>query len=203
MRGGRGRDDLSGGSGNDELFGGRDGDHLNGGAGQDLLLGGKDGDHAYGGNGNDVLSGGLGMDRLYGEAGHDVLFGGRGSDFLQGGDGDDWIVGGKGRDHLHGASGADTFIFEAEDSGAADETNDVISDFTPGEDILFLEGVAAAMVYSGSKFSPHGASVIGTNHTSGCLVQVDFDGDQIADFWVLLASVDESELSDADFIFWI
>ena len=65
-----------------------------------------------GGDGSDLLSGGKGNDILFGEAGNDIIDGGKGDDILVGGD------------------GSDIFVF---DGGGG---NDVILDFTPGEDLL-------------------------------------------------------------------
>ena len=75
----------------------------------------------FGGQGEDVLQGGAGSDTLFGDAGSDVLLGGAGNDLLSGGAGDDVLVGG---------AGNDVFLFNG---GGG---NDVVLDFTPGEDIL-------------------------------------------------------------------
>ena len=62
----------------------------------------------------------------------DMLTGGAGVDRILGGNGDDIIYDGESRDVLTGGAGADLFVL------AADQTDDLIMDFTPGEDQLDL-----------------------------------------------------------------
>lgn len=71
---------------------------------------------------------------LTGSAGRDVLVGGAGDDHLSAGAGRDILRDGDGADHLTGGAGADIFVL------AYDETPDVITDFTLGEDRLDLSG---------------------------------------------------------------
>ena len=96
--GGRGRDHLEGGCGDDRLHGGRGRDHLEGGCGDDRLHGGRGRDHLEGGCGDDHLYGGRGRDILEGGHGHNHLNGGRGSDryIIENGS-DNIIRDGKGR----------------------------------------------------------------------------------------------------------
>ena len=61
---------------------------------------------------------------------NDTLDGGSGDDKIYGQEGDDTIIGGADDDYLEGGSGSDTFVY-ADGSG-----NDVIKDFTIGEDLL-------------------------------------------------------------------
>jgi hypothetical protein len=76
LHGGKGNDNLTGGSGNDVIYGDEGIDSLSGGNGNDRLLGGSDNDFLYGGFGNDILVGGFGTDWLYGLDGEDILVGG-------------------------------------------------------------------------------------------------------------------------------
>jgi Ca2+-binding RTX toxin-like protein len=122
-----GNDTFKGGGGEDTAFGGGGRDILAGGAGDDRLFGGAGRDRLTGGDGNDRLAGGAGHDRLAGGAGDDTLNGGDGDDMLNGGDGDDWLTGG---------AGADTFVIG--DGGIGINR---ITDFTPGEDRIAVEGV--------------------------------------------------------------
>ena len=71
-------------------------------------------------------------------AGADILDGGAGDDYLFGQEGDDQLIGGTGNDTMSGGSGADTFIWRAAD---ADGSEDVIKDFTIGQDKLNLQEV--------------------------------------------------------------
>lgn len=129
--GGEGDDILDGGAGNDVIDGGGGNDYLQGGEGNDTLLGGEGIDLVDGGAGNDILDGGGGDDVLIGGAGNDLLIGGAGNDSLQGG---------RGRDTLIGGEGKDTFRFERGSTGGKRRRDaDVISDFTPGEDLIQLD----------------------------------------------------------------
>ena len=128
LEGGDGEDSLSGDAGNDELQGGADDDTLSGGDGEDDL---------FGGTGNDIVDGGNDRDDLFGGDGDDTLIGGNGNDDLEGGEGDDILEGGAGDDDLVGGFGADTFKFSSGDG------DDVIEDFTPGEDKIDLSAISS------------------------------------------------------------
>lgn len=74
---------------------------MRGGDGRDVLTGGAGGDKLVGGDGRDRLGGGLGDDLLIGGEGNDVLIGGPGHDVLRGGYGKDALVEGPGKDSIH------------------------------------------------------------------------------------------------------
>src|SRR4051794_1165550 len=84
LHGGKGRDLLQGGSGDDEIHGDNGHDRLAGGAGDDHLFGGKGSDDPEGDDGNDSLAG---------EGGHDHCDGGAGSDAFDNGDEADDMAG--------------------------------------------------------------------------------------------------------------
>ena len=107
-------DTIEGSDGKDWIFASAGNDSVETGAGDDLI---------YGGEGNDYIDAGEGNDAVLGDAGSDTLNGGAGDDFLQGGSGNDVLTGG---------DGADTFLFET------DHGDDVVTDFTNGEDIIDL-----------------------------------------------------------------
>ncbi|UFN50314.1 family 16 glycosylhydrolase [Roseomonas sp. OT10] len=67
--------------------------------------------------------------------------GGSGDDVIRGSIQADTLTGGDGSDQLTGLAGQDTFVLHARETGA-----DVITDFTPGEDVLRLEGLVARQV---------------------------------------------------------
>lgn len=75
-------ENLTGGSGADELRGNDRSNILRGGPGADVIEGGM---------GNDSLYGDAEADTLYGGPGNDMLVGGAGADALRGGDGDDFL----------------------------------------------------------------------------------------------------------------
>jgi 2',3'-cyclic-nucleotide 2'-phosphodiesterase (5'-nucleotidase family) len=136
---GGGNDKLEGGSGNDTLIGGAGNDGLEGDDGDDLLDGGSGNDELDGGSGNDELYGDSGNDKLEGGSGNDGLYGDSGNDKLEGGSGNDTLVGGSGHDRLSGGPGQDIFIFDIRNYGS-----DRIKDFSPGEDMLDLQGLGPA-----------------------------------------------------------
>jgi Ca2+-binding RTX toxin-like protein len=73
MRGGSGRDVLTGGSGADKLIGGEGRDRLSGRGGDDLIFGAPGNDELLGGSGDDVLRGGPGNDKLTGGSGENIV----------------------------------------------------------------------------------------------------------------------------------
>jgi hypothetical protein len=73
MRGGPGRDTLTGGGGPDKLIGGDGNDKLAGRGGDDLLFGGEGNDEIFGGGGDDILRGGTGHDTVTGGTGENVV----------------------------------------------------------------------------------------------------------------------------------
>ena len=147
LKGCDGDDQLTGSLGDDKILGGtgddilRDSDgenFLHGQSGDDLLVlgDGSDSSLAKGGSGDDTLISGAGDDTLRGGGGSDTLTGGHGDDALYGGRDDDTLTGGRGSDFLKGHAGADQFVFNTEEAG-----NDVITDFTAGEDLIILQGL--------------------------------------------------------------
>lgn len=117
------------GNNNDTIIGTASGDILSGGQGNDLIIGRAGNDSLDGGNQDDILYGGEGDDTLLGDNQNDQLFGGSGADSLVGGSQNDTLIGGFGADTLTGSDGADIFRYLD-----ARDTNDVITDFTPGTD---------------------------------------------------------------------
>ena len=78
-------ENVTGGSGNDQITGN---------AANNLLMGGNGNDTLNGGAGNDILLGGAGNDVLKGISGRNILIGGTGGDVLQGGTDDDLLLSG-------------------------------------------------------------------------------------------------------------
>jgi len=75
-----------------------------------------------------------GADTLTGTDEHDSIWAGAGDDVVDGGDGDDFLAGDTGNDTLTGGEGNDIFLISAEGG------DDVITDFTPGDDRIDLTG---------------------------------------------------------------
>ncbi|MGT2509460.1 DUF4214 domain-containing protein [Cupriavidus basilensis] len=128
------------------------------------FIGSNQSDTVYASNSADVLNGGGGNDYIYGNggddtidggAGNDWLYGGEGKDTILGGAGDDFIAGGHGADLLTGGAGADTFYFnfgnnpdEAGKSTNPNAKQDVITDFTFGEDTMQIDVTGAINNFS-------------------------------------------------------
>jgi Ca2+-binding RTX toxin-like protein len=114
IMGSAGKDALTAGSVETEIFGKGGNDKL---TGSDIA--------------NDYLDGGAGNDKIYGNGngggvGRDELFGGKGDDWIAGNAGIDWVTGGKGKDEFYIA--------------LANGNNDIdiIFDFRPGVDKIVL-----------------------------------------------------------------
>ncbi len=118
---------IFGTNGDDTIVGREDASTISGFGGADELIGR---------GAADILNGNEGNDMLEGNAGKDQLFGGNDTDTLVGGGGQDMLNGGPGKDFLTGGPGKDGFVF---DSALSAATNvDVIDDFTPGKDHIYL-----------------------------------------------------------------
>lgn len=171
---------LHGGSGADRIIGGDQGEMICAGLGEDDVDGGAGNDLIYGGGGADILRGGDGDDLLVGGAGADWLYGDGGADRLFGGEGDDQIILEIGADVATGGAGADTFFLR---SGQG-----VITDFTPGEDVLNL----ATFVDFASLWEMKKVSV-----ETGGDIEIALGGDNC----LVLCDTQLADLHAADFVF--
>ena len=213
--GGLGDDSIAGGGGDDIIFGGTGADTMNGGSGVDRIDydGGSAGikvdlvkQTATGGDATgDVFSsiedvaGTDFADTLTGNSASNTLWGRAGNDKLSGAAGADDLTGGLGHDVMPGGTGADRFIyFGLAESGATTATRDVITDFTTGEDLLFLAYLDANAIVAGHQgfnfidtaaFSGPGPAAAGELrvHYAGAntFLEGDTDGNGAADFQIL------------------
>jgi hypothetical protein len=154
--------------------------------------------------GRDVIDGGEGNDLIFGLGGDDQLYGGGGTDIIHGGAGNDVLAAGQSNDNdiFYGDAGADVFYFttftSAQIQGYVPQTSATIMDFVPGVDTIHLHlfGISTNdenlywLVTDG--FS--GLNRIEARF-DGSVLQVDYNGDKIADLIVNIAS----PLSPADF----
>jgi Ca2+-binding RTX toxin-like protein len=148
--------------------------------------------------GDDRLVGTSGADTLRGLGGNDLLLGLAGADTLDGGIGNDRLVGGGGKDQLIGGAGADVFLFETLDDSPAGFGRDVIRDFQVGIDKIDLSAFGG-LTFAGRKVLPGSAGEIRIIKTADVtFVDVDFNGDRIADFQIELAGA--PKLTSADFL---
>jgi len=108
--------------------------------GQDLIIGLGGNDTLQGLGGADYINGNKEIDRIDGGDGNDTLRGGMNHDDLSGGAGDDLIYGDFGADTIVGGTGSDWFVVEAGRGGADASSTDIITDFTDGDDRIFLNG---------------------------------------------------------------
>lgn len=168
-------ENITGGAGSDYLIGNHETNVLIGRSGNDCLYGRGGDDILSGGHGQDFIDGGAGVDTVdysgrFGSVkihlngsnrvkasinGQDEdflihienIFGGLMDDLLTGDHLDNVLTGGEGADTLTGAAGRDTFFYRY-----VEETKgDIITDFTPGEDIVDFSAFGPTM------FSTQGA----------------------------------------------
>ena len=78
---------------------------------------------------------------IFGNDNSNSIAGTTGNDTLQGAAGDDTLLGGKGNDTLLGGSGRDVFVY------ANGEGNDLIIDYTEGEDVISLVSASVSSYY--------------------------------------------------------
>lgn len=203
VTGGTGDDTIRGGIGNDTIYGGEGDDLLYGDPGNDLIYGGTGNDTIYGGRGNDILYGEQGDDVIYGNQGNDTLYGGIGNDYLvggpgnnllDGGPGNDTLIGGPGADTLTGGMGADLFVFNQIGDSPANAP-DVITDFQSGIDQIDLSRMGLNHVASG-QFTGNRKEVIFNKVGNDIYLQVDLDGDRVADFEIRLLDIGHLSVDD-------
>ncbi len=192
---------LIGNSGNNRLLGGGGADRLFGGAGDDVLNGGR---------GQDTLTGSDGNDLLDGSGGADHLFGGVGMDTLLGGDGADVLYAGAGSDSMMGGTGADRFVFASLSETSSEPLScDIIADFNQGEDKIDLSAIDAnttnavaddAFEFIGQTAFTHQAGQLRIVSSSETQVELDANGDGVADAIFTLWWTSNTTLTSADFI---
>ncbi|MBD3788295.1 MAG: M10 family metallopeptidase C-terminal domain-containing protein [Sphingomonadales bacterium] len=201
VQGGTGDDIIDGGDGYDLLEGGDGNDRITGGAGYDTLIGGNGNDQLRGDAGYDELYGGAGNDTLMGGDNYDTLIGGDGNDVLRGDGGYDVLIGGAGYDVLSGGTERDTFVFEAiTGSATSGRYIDVITDFEAGGfDEIDVSAIDADLGTAGDQaftfigtdaFSGDGGELRYSGSRGRALVEIDLDGDGVADFQLSVRGTD-------------
>ncbi|MEH2349605.1 MAG: calcium-binding protein, partial [Nostoc sp.] len=155
-----GNTNVDGGNGNDTItvVEAKADNNLFGGAGNDnLQVVEGSGQFLFGGSNDDTLRSGGSNNRLYGGSGNDILYANH-NDFLSGGDGDDRLfTGSGGGNRLTGGAGADQFWI----ANAGLPTNkNIVTDFTPGVDLLGIGGIASATKFSDLTLSQVGSDTL-------------------------------------------
>lgn len=171
---------------------------------EDLLLTGTAAISATGNDLDNNIIGNAAANVLNGMAGNDMLVGAAGNDALNGGDGDDLLIGGAGKDALTGGAGSDTFCFGSIVDIGKGSLADSITDFVSGTDKIDLSLIDAVTAVAGDQsFTYIGSSAFtaagqlrfdAVTH----LLSGDVNGDKIADFNILLPTV--NNLFQGDFI---
>ena len=134
-------------------------------------------ENARSGSGNDTLTGNEAGNRLESGAGNDTLTGNGGDDFL---------IGGAGHDTLSGGAGADSFAFLANGDSTTGAGRDSITDFTHGSDHIDLSALNAAKFIGTSLFSGQAGQVRYASFDGSTIIELDSNGDRVADFQVEL-----------------
>ena len=127
-----------------------------------------------------------------------------------GGDGNDKIEGGQGADTLTGGAGADTFRYQSASASGIGAAADHITDFVSGTDKLGFAlldanpgtpGIDPFSYIDTQAFHATGAAEI-RYETAGAelMVQVDANGDGIADMAIYLNGLGGTSLASADFL---
>ena len=175
---------------------------MNGNAGDDSILGEDGNDILVGQDGSDLLEGGDGLDTMDGGTGDDTLEGGDGNDILRGRNGEDELAGGDGRDFLTGGQGADSFVFRALTDTVVGANRDQILDFEQGVDLIVVAGLSPGVFeFKGTgAFGPNGNPELRLfeTPTGATIVQIDADGDGVADAEIRVAGV--TGLTADDFV---
>ncbi|ODM47407.1 hypothetical protein A9320_22940 [Ruegeria sp. PBVC088] len=188
-----GEDTIFGGAGNDEINAGADNDTVNANAGDDTIYGEGGNDLLIGQDGRDVIEGGDGLDTMDGGNGDDILEGGADNDILRGRAGEDELAGGLGRDFLTGGQDADVFVFRSTAETVVGANRDQILDFEQGLDLITVAGLSPGVFeFRGtSPFDPSGNPELRLLETAtgSTIVQLDNDGDGIADAEIRVANV--------------
>ncbi len=220
--GGMGMDFIEGGDGNDTVEGGMDADIMDGGAGKDTLSYAQavgsvaasldTGTGVLGDAAGDVfrrfenLAGSGFDDRLIGSKSKNEIIGGAGDDFLDGLSGNDTLRGDAGADTMVGGAKKDTFTyFDLTDSPAIAGAQDLIVDFTLGDDLIDFTGIddtnAALLPFLGHNVLFTGAAGEFRSEDNGAstIIEIDADGDTVADLRIDVVGV--VVFTAADFIF--
>ncbi len=153
-----------------------------------------------------MIFGEAGNDTLLSGSGGDTLDCGAGNDNLQGEGGSDVMIGGTGADTMFGKGGTDNYIIDlsAVDTGIGAGNRDIIQDFeadnTSGSADTIEFSSVVSFTYLGDEtnaFSGGGAS--GRFNSATKILEIDSDGDMVADAEIELLNVDGADLDSTDF----
>lgn len=121
-----------------------------------------------------------------------------GRDNIVGTPGNDTITASTGRDTLTGGLGNDTFVYNR-----LTDAGDIITDFTPGQDLLDFNGVMESIGFSGSDPLAAGYITFSQSGRNNTLVNIDADGSigsASPRAFILLQNVQPSALGIDNFV---
>jgi Ca2+-binding RTX toxin-like protein len=162
-------------------------------------------------SGDDVIKAGNTTNTINAGDGVDFMRGGMLADIINAGGGNDKIYGFGGADVLTGGGGVDQFRYlETTDSGFG-ANSDRITDFTIGTDKLDFrlfdpnsatpEYELFSFVGTGAFTGGGAASIRYTGSGADLLLQVDVNGDGVADMEIILQGLNGQTLTSGDFMF--
>jgi hypothetical protein len=162
--------------------------------------------------GTDIIKAAHFSNTILGGAGQDQIRGGNGVDIIDGGTERDKIAGWGGADILTGGGGNDQFRYLfATDSGIG-ATADRITDFTIGSDVIDfrlldsdlstagIQNYAFSFIDSVAFTNGGGAQVRYADSGSDLLVQMDLDGNGVADMEIVLQGLAGQTMTSGDFL---
>ena len=166
-------------------------------------------ENVNGGSRADSITGSIAANVLIGRDGGDTLVGLAGEDRLIGGGSRDTLNGGAARDIMTGGAERDFFVFTTTaDSNVAARQRDIITDFQAGTDRFNISAIDANSGTAGNEaFSFIGSAAFTAGvagqvrssfvvNTGKTLVEVDVNGDAVADFAVQLTGLITMQTTD-------
>jgi Ca2+-binding RTX toxin-like protein len=108
---------------------------------------------------------------------------------ITGANGADTLAGGRGADSLSGGSGADVFDFNNKAESGVGLARDTITDFTKNSDKLDFSDLGGLTWLDQGSFTGAGTEIRQSNSLSLTVIEIDFDGDMVADVEIALAGV--------------
>ncbi|GLK90813.1 calcium-binding protein [Pseudomonas turukhanskensis] len=128
------------------------------------------------------------------------LTGNAANNVITGNDADNLIIGGLGADTLTGGAGSDTFSFTSLKDLGLDTTQDIITDFTSGEDLLSFKGLKGWTFDTGATQATGAKQLWAVVDNGDTIVYGNSGGTPDADFSIKLVGVTTLAASDVSFI---
>ena len=154
------------------------------------------------GAGKDQL---VNIENLNGSSYGDYLTGDSGANLLSGGDGNDQLTGGLGADTLSGGAGTDRFVYRTMSESTVELAGrDVITDFSHLDhdriDFRPLEAVVGKAFAFVTAFTGVAGQIQAVAEGDHYAIQLDVNGDKVADFAVSVSATTTAKWSAGDFL---